>query len=634
MKKTILTMIVTAACCLTAQAAKPSRPMLEQGKTWCYIYHHYEDREEPGPDGKFYDHWMWMSYYQLKGDTVIDGRAYMKMYRTDDRDYKQKYYGAFREDDEGRVYMYDYRGDKQDFLLVDFTLQGYQEPGLDLSAYTVVEDNFMESGRSFHRYKYLSGGTPTGLCAVEGVGFSGKGLVHYVFEPEPNCVCDYEELASVGNRDFWFTANGFLAPKNIELTDDERQLVASNNDFAFRLFRKVRGKTSSVISPLSITFALGMLNNAAAGQTQQEINQTLGFGEAGAGAINAFSRKMLDDANTLDAKTKAIIANTIFINEGQGYYLQEPFVETCNDYYDAQPQSRDFFDGETMDVINQWASDHTEQMIRNILNEQTFNPAAVSYLLDAIYFKGQWSSPFDAADTYEEPFGGGPTVPVMAKLFDDLEYADNDLYQAINLPYGNGAYKMTVFLPREGKTVGDVLDALSGSSWQTKGRKITVDVKLPRFESEKDVNLKQVMAELGMPTAFTDEAEFPYFCNRPIYIGMMRQKARIRVDEQGTEAAAVTIIGAETTGMPEMARFYATRPFVYVISEQSTGAIFFIGQYTGGVTVGGTDSIDTPSTQRQPTTDDVVYSLSGQRLSGVPAKGFYIRNGRKLVVTQ
>ena len=439
MKKTLLLMM--AVCSLAAQASKPSRPMLEQGKTWCYTYHHFEDREEPGPDGSYYNHSMWMSYYQLKGDTVIDGRTYMKMYRMDDRDFHQKYYGAFREDDEGRVYMYDYQGDysdygdKQDFLLIDFTLQGYQkEDGYNLSAYTIVEDNFLESGRSFHRYKYLIGNEPSGLCAVEGVGFNGKGLVHYIFGPQPDCICDYEELASVSGHDFWFTASGFQAPKIIEMTDNERQLVASNNDFGFRLFRRMRGQTSSIISPLSITFALGMLNNAAAGQTQQEINQTLGFGEAGADAINAFSRKMLDEANTLDAKTQALIANTIFVNEGQGYYLQEPFVETCNNYYDAQPQSRDFFDGETMDVINQWASDHTNQMIRNILDEQTFSPDAVSYLLNAIYFKGEWSSPFNAADTQEESFGNGPNVPVMQKMFNDIEYAENDLYQAINLP--------------------------------------------------------------------------------------------------------------------------------------------------------------------------------------------------------
>ncbi len=636
MKKTLLLLIALAGM-LTAGNAAPSQPMLVQGKTWYYAYHHFEDLDKPGPDGKLYQESISYRSYTLKGDTVIDGRTYMKMYCSDSWSYGSKYFGAYREDDEGRVYMYDYQGDQQDFLLIDFTLQGYQEPGIDMQKYTVTEENFMHEGKRFHRYKYQAAAEanqPARLCAVEGVGFMGKGLVHYVFQPEVNGNRDYEELSLVEAPGFWFLASGFSAPKMIDLTDGERQLVTSSNDFAFRLFQLGRGKTSSVLSPLSITYALGMLNNAAAGQTQQEINQVLGFGEAGADAINAFCRKMLDEAGTVDEKTKALIANTIFVNEGLGYYLQDDFVAKVNAFYDAEPQARDFCDGETMDVINRWAADHTNQMIPQMLNEETFDSTAVSYLLNAIYFKGGWSSPFNVADTRDESFGGGPAVPVMHKKFEDMEYAENDLYQAIKLPYGNGAYAMTVYLPREDKDISEVLDALSGSNWQVKGRPYLVDVKLPRFESQKDLDLKPVMKALGMPKAFTpQEAEFPYFCNYSVYIGMMRQVARIKLDEQGTEAAAVTIIGTEASGMPLMADFHATRPFLYVISEQSTGAIFFIGQYTGGVTVSTPDAIHTPlsATHASPS---AIHSLSGQRLSGKPAKCIYIQDGRKVVVTK
>ena len=230
--------------------------------------------------------------------------------------------------------------------------------------------------------------------------------------------------------------------KEIDLTDGEQQLVISNNDFAFNLFRLTRGETSSVISPLSITFALGMLNNGAAGQTMEEINRTLGFGEAGADAINAFCYKMLTESNTLDEKTKALIANTIFVNEGLGYQLQDGFIEKVNEFYNAQPQSRDFNDGQTMDVINQWASDHTEAMIQEVLHEETFNPLAVSYLLNAIYFKGEWTVPFDVANTKDEAFGGGPVVPMMHKPYTEFLYAENDLYQTVTLPYGIGSYNM------------------------------------------------------------------------------------------------------------------------------------------------------------------------------------------------
>ena len=292
---------------------------------------------------------------------------------------------------------------------------------------------------------------------------------------------------------------------------------------------------------------------------------------------------MLKEAETLDEKTKSLIANTIFVNEGLGYRLQDDFTKKANDFYNAQPQNRDFNDGETRNVINQWGSDHTEGMIPEVLDEQSFNPSAVSYLLNAIYFKGMWSSPFDAADTKDEPFGDGDAVPMMHKTGTEYEYTENNLYQAVNLPYGNGAYRMSIFLPREGKTVGDVLDALNGNKWQVNGDHYEVDLKLPRFETDTNLNLVKIMSDLGMPTAFIPEvAEFPYFCNAPIYIGMMKQVAKIKLDERGTEAAAVTIIEADEA-MPDEATFHATRPFLYIISEQSTGAIFFIGQYMGKV---------------------------------------------------
>ena len=622
MKKSIL-ILMAAACWMTASAAAPERKMLEQDKTWVYTYHHVEEVFTDNMGHDIIDEPRYMVYYRLDGDTVIDDRQYMKMYRQDEKD--KKYFGAFREDEEGRVYQYDRFGEKKDVKVFDL--------GMDFGyAYhpdTIVIETIKEGGRFFRRYRYQSilpdGSTIDSYIGVEGVGYQKYGFVHSLDE-EVNCYCDYEELTIVSGKDCWFEASAFLAPKEIELTDGERQLIASNNDFAFNLFRKARGEESSVLSPLSITYALGMLNNGAAGQTQDEINQTLGFGEAGADAINAFCKKMLKEAGELDYRTKSLIANTIFVNEGLGYLLQDGFIKKANDYYNAQPQNRDFGDGETMNVINQWASDHTEGMIPEVLKEDTFNPWAVSYLLNALYFKGAWSSPFDAANTKEEPFGGGEAVPMMHKTDTEFEYDENDLYQAINLPCGNGAYRMSVFLPREGKSVGDVLDALNGNKWQVKGGYHEVDLKLPRFETDTNQDLIDIMSALGMPTAFTEIAEFPYFCNVPVYIGKMFQVAKIKLDEEGTEAAAVTVIGMDATSAPEIAQFHATRPFLYIISEQSTGAIFFIGQYMGKVPTG----VAAPRIQ-QTAEEGAIYNLAGQRVDG-SYKGLVIQNGKKLLV--
>ena len=371
--------------------------------------------------------------------------------------------------------------------------------------------------------------------------------------------------------------------KDISLTEEEKQLVESNNDFAFRFFQKARGDESSIMSPLSITYALGMLNNGAAGQTQQEINEVLGFGDAGADGINNFCRKLLTEAPKLDKETIAEIANTIYVNSGKGYELQQGFIDKANEYYDAQPESRNFYDGETWEVINQWANDHTHGMIPKVFEEESaFNQEAISYLLNAIYFKGAWTNKFDKENTRDEAFNGEATVPMMHQE-EQFVYSENDLYQAIRLPYGNEAYQMTVFLPREGKTIGEVLSQMNGKNWRDKyASSSLVDLKLPRLKTNSNINLVDIMMELGMPKAFTPEAEFPYFGNRnDICIGDMFQTAAIKLDEEGTEAAAVTVIEMPESAIPDRIVFHANRPFFYIISEQSTGAIFFMGQYVG-----------------------------------------------------
>ena len=427
---------------------------------------------------------------------------------------------------------------------------------------------------------------------------------------------------------------------DISLTEEERQLVKSNNDFAFRLFREARGEESRIMSPLSITYALGMLNNGAASQTQQEINNVLGFGEASADAINQFCRKMLTESGKLDKETRVDIANTIYVNSHWGYELQEPFVQKANEYYDAQPEARDFYDGITRDVINQWSSDHTEGMIKEILTKDEFNEDAVSYLLNALYFKGAWVTKFNPDNTVEESFNGGEVVPMMhiprnefVMAGAEFEYTTNDLYQAIKLPYGNEAYLMTVILPQQDKTIEDVLGQMDGQNWQFHGRSTIVDLKLPRFETEASIDLKPVMSALGMPTAFNpDLADFSDFCNVPTFVALMKQVARIKVCEEGTEAAAVTVIGSETTGMPGVADFHATRPFIYIISERSTGIIFFIGQYMGDITMDLPQIENGSNSMRNP----AIYDLQGRKVgigqSSRLKKGIYIVDGKKVII--
>ena len=387
----------------------------------------------------------------------------------------------------------------------------------------------------------------------------------------------------------------------VQLTRAEHELVAGSNDFALNLFRLVEKENANeiqpkslILSPISITYALGMLNNGAVGETRQQICNVLGFVDTGADGINDFCRKMLTEAPALDKQAKVMISNAIFTNKD--YQLKPAFVETGKTYYDAELETRDFHDGKTLDVINQWASDHTEKMIEKVLDGESFDPYAVSYLLNAIYFKGTWAAKFDPELTENEHFehAGSTkellTLPTM-RISSMFQYTENDLCQAIKLPYGNGSYAMTILLPQKGKNVGDVLASLTGDTWQQQyenpAELVVAYLKLPRFETNTSLPLTQLMGELGMPKAFNRQtAEFPDFCNVPTFIQNMTQVARIKLNEEGTEAAAVTTITAglnsiESTPAPRFVEFYATHPFLYVISEQSTGAIFFIGEFTG-----------------------------------------------------
>ena len=369
----------------------------------------------------------------------------------------------------------------------------------------------------------------------------------------------------------------------LELTTGEQELASQCNGFAFRLFGATRGSGDMAVSPLSVTYALSLLNNGASCETREEISQALGFGNTSLETVNAFCHKVMTTSDALDPQTRMQLANAVFVNEP--CQLLPGFQSTATQYYDAWLESRDFHDGQTLSAINQWGSDHTNGMIPEVLNEQTFDPNAVSYLLNAVWFKGTWTLKFDPAETQEEAFGSkGETVPMMY-MKKRLYYCENDICQALRMPYGNESFSMTVLLPREGKTLDDVLGHLE-SEWADSYLRMPwaeVDVKIPRMDITTSLELNKAMKSMGMERAFNaSQAEFPYFCDHDTYVGLLKHDGRLKMDEEGTEAAAITTIiippGLEPGTTYE---FHADRPFLYVISEATSGLIFFIGQMTG-----------------------------------------------------
>ena len=377
--------------------------------------------------------------------------------------------------------------------------------------------------------------------------------------------------------------------KDIVLTRSEQEMVTNSNAFAFNLFEKVRddlaeGK-SFMISPLSVTYALGMLNNGADGQTKEEICKVLGTDDVE--SMNAFCRKMIDESGKLDPSTKLSIANAVEVNQNDKRY--EEFIKTRKDYYDAQVENLDFSSPSALKHINDWCANHTNNLIPTIL--ESLDPASAAVLLNAIYFKGVWTKKFDKKDTKSEKFtlasGKEKKVELMHQE-KDFEYGSNGICQILRLPYGNRAYNMTILLPNEGKTTDDIVESIQNENWYTElklyGNK--VDVKIPRFKTESRFRLERVLSSMGMSSAFDGNAsDFSKFCTTPTYISKVIHKSFIETNEEGTEAAAATAItalsAAGPTVVPQVLEFHADHPFIYIISELSTNTIFFIGEYNG-----------------------------------------------------
>ena len=378
-------------------------------------------------------------------------------------------------------------------------------------------------------------------------------------------------------------------PYKIQLSEQQQAFVNDNNAFTLKFLKTVNDEDKSgksfIYSPLSITYVLSMVNAAAEGNTQRELEQTLGFREGGIKAVNDFCKNLILNLPRVDSKVQLRIANAIFVNKN--YKLKNQFQKDLLSYYQAKAEAMDFSSANTLKQINQWCSQKTNGMIPRILNK--LNPEAVSYLLNAIYFKANWAEPFEKKLTRNGTFtmeDGTVELPMMLQRH-SYSYVKNDIFAAVDLPYGNEQWSMMVMLPEEGKTTEDVINYLAkdGMSFLSMAKTREVHLKLPRFETESTTdNLIATLKQLGINKVFDQtSAEIPNMCNGPVYISNMLQKARIKVNESGSEAAAVTeeeVFLAIFHEDPPVT-FHADHPFVYVIREASSGVILFVGKFTG-----------------------------------------------------
>ena len=373
-----------------------------------------------------------------------------------------------------------------------------------------------------------------------------------------------------------------------EVVEAKAKLVEADATFSIEMFKKAvaleKEAENVFISPLSISVALGMAMNGANGSTHEEMVEVLGFGELNQNEINIGYESLIKDLNTADEKVQMEIANSIWSK--QGFPVKEDFYSTLEDYFDAEAQELDFDDPASVDVINGWVSDKTHEKIPTII--ERIGSDVVMYLINAVYFKASWLYSFDAEQTQQQNFykdDGSSVLVEMMNQKNNVPYYISDEVEVLELPYGDGQFSMTFV-----KHVGDVpIDEFIETTLTTQnlekwlGALETDSVKffLPKLEMEYFSSLKDHLVQMGMPTAFSSNADFSNITpGGGILISDVLHKTYVKMDEEGTEAAGVTAIGFETTSVdpdPEPI-IILNRSYVMILREKETGALLFMGK--------------------------------------------------------
>ena len=371
----------------------------------------------------------------------------------------------------------------------------------------------------------------------------------------------------------------------IDISTKAAGYVKQGNAFAMDFLGRVDAATQDkdyVISPLSMQFLLGMILDGANGQTAAEICNVLGYGAGETAEVNQFCLNMMTQLPALDNQTTLKIANAIVVDNG--WPLLDTYKKDVAHYYDAEVSNMDFSDAAgTTRKINKWCADHTNGLIPKIIDN--VDPGIVAFLMNAIYFKSPWKEKFDKNNTAEEPFtvdAGKKVMVPMMKMTWTFPYTKTEKFQAVTLPYGNVAFCMTVILPANtiAETIAELQHVDDWSLFLNNMQETEVDLWLPRFETKFHINLNDILSAMGMSGAFTGAADFSGMSEAAAHLSFVQQDAVIKVDEEGSEAAAVSAAAMEKAVF-NRPMFHADHPFIYIISEQGTGAILFAGRYSG-----------------------------------------------------
>ena len=371
-----------------------------------------------------------------------------------------------------------------------------------------------------------------------------------------------------------------------DLTPQEQSLLGSSNQFGFKLFQKVAEASAPgdnvFISPLSASYALGMCYNGAAGTTREGMATALELSGLSVEEVNKAYHGLTELLTGLDSTVQMDIANSIWYR--LGFPVRQEFIDLNATYFDALVREIDFDAPWAADTINHWVAENTHDKIKEIVTPFEIR-SCVMALLDAIYFKGTWTITFDTAATQPETFylADGSTVQRDLMASDTMYgYFENDLLQAVEIPYGQESFAMVVLLPKTGHSPEDIIAQVTADDWSAwmDGLEVdTVRLRLPKFKLSYEVGLNDMLKAMGIAEAFSPDADFSNIVDGGgIFISQVKQKAFVQVDERGTEAAAVTVVLMPTAypGGPKW--MFVNRPFLFAIRERVSGTVIFIGK--------------------------------------------------------
>jgi len=371
-----------------------------------------------------------------------------------------------------------------------------------------------------------------------------------------------------------------------DLTSSEIELKESSNQFGLKLFGKIVETESNeniFISPLSVSMALGMTYNGADSTTLEAMHETLGYGDLTIQEVNESYRSLITLLTELDPKVIFDIANSIWYREG--FPVENDFLTTNQTYFDAIVEALDFNRSDAADIINAWVNENTNGKIEEIV-AKPIDPLTIMFLINAIYFKGTWTYEFDEENTTDDVFclpDGSEKECKMMSHKCDHNYFENEQFQAIDLPYGDAGFSMTIILPKPDVNIDSLIAQMNKENWNSwlgSFSEQEVNLFLPKFKLEYEISLNGILSALGMSIAFDPgQADFTKInTNGNLYISEVKHKTFVKVNEEGTEAAAVTSVEIGLTSIGSGITMRINRPFVFAIRENHSGTILFIGK--------------------------------------------------------